>query len=155
MWWRAVGYTVSDLTSLRFEPWTSGSRDECDTVRPTAGWYVKLMGSAYTIFFFFESKSNQIFHYTRCNIPKRVTSWRGPFPQYCARATQLLSKKCRSGGELLATLCSIWPARDLNLRPPAPETNALPLDQLTGLLFYFVPFKTTNKTSWTHIITIK
>ena len=54
----------------------------------------------------------QIFHYTRCNTPKRVTSWRGPFPRHCARATQLLSKKCRSGGEPLATLCLIRPALD-------------------------------------------
>ena len=78
-------------------------------------------------------KSNQIFHYTRCNTPKRVTSWWGPSPRHCARATQLLSKICRSGGEPLATLCPIWPARDLNLRPPAPETNVLPLDKLAGL----------------------
>ena len=63
----------------------------------------------------------------------RVTSWRGPSPRHCTGATQLLSKKCRSGGELLATLCSIWPARDLNLRPPAPETNALLLDQVAGI----------------------
>ena len=80
-----------------------------------------------------KTKSNQIFHYTRCNTPKRVTSWRGPSPRHCAQATQLLSKKCRSGGEPLATLCPIWPAQDLNLRPPSPETNALPLDQLAGL----------------------
>ena len=83
---------------------------------------------------------NQIFHYTRCNTPKRVTSWRGPSPRHCARATQLLSKKYRSGGEPLATLCPIWPVRDLNLRPPAPETNALPLDQLatfTNYHYYF------------------
>ena len=75
----------------------------------------------------------QIFHYTRCNTPKRVTSWRGPSPRHCHRATQLLSEKCRSGGEPLATLCPIWPARDLNLIPPALETNALPLDQLAGI----------------------
>ena len=87
-------------------------------------------------------KSNQIFHYTRCFTPKRVTSWRGPSPRHCARATQLLSKKCRSGGEPLATLCLIWPARDLNLRPPAPETNALPLDQLAGKV---ANFKTSQK----------
>ena len=37
--------------------------------------------------------SNQIFHYTCCNTPKRVTSWRGPFLRHCARATQLVSKK--------------------------------------------------------------
>ena len=57
--------------------------------------------------------------------PKRVASLRGPSPRHCARATQLLSKKFRSGGEPLAKLCLIWPARDLNLRPPAPEANAL------------------------------
>ena len=72
-----------------------------------------------------------------------MTRWRGPSPCHCSRATQLLSKKCGSVGQLLATLCgsvgqllatlcSISPTRDLNLRPPAPETNALPLDQLAG-----------------------
>ena len=39
---------------------------------------------------------------------------------------QLHSKKCSSGGKSLATLRQVWPARDLYLRPPAPE-NALPL----------------------------
>ena len=48
-----------------------------------------------------EYKSNQIFYYTRCNTPERVTSWRGPSPPHCARTTQLLSKMCRSGGEPL------------------------------------------------------
>ena len=36
--WRAVGNTVSDLTSLKFERKTSCSRDEHVTTRPT-GWY--------------------------------------------------------------------------------------------------------------------
>ena len=76
--------------------------------------------------------SNQVFHYTCCNMLKRVMSWRGPSPRHCARATQLLSKKCRSGGKPLATLCPIWSARHLNLRPPAPETTALPCDQLAS-----------------------
>ena len=53
----------------------------------------------------YKSNQNQIFYYTRWITPKRVTSWRGPSPRHCARATQLLSKKCRSGGEPLATLC--------------------------------------------------
>ena len=48
-----------------------------------------------------EYKSNQIFYYTRCDTPERVTSWRGPSPPHCARTTQLLSKMCRSGGEPL------------------------------------------------------
>ena len=93
--------------------------------------------------FFCEVWLNQIFHYTRCNTPKRVTSWRGPSPRHCTRATQLLLKKCRSGGEPLATLCPIWPAQDLNLRSPAPETNTLPLDHLAGnnsiLVWKFAP----------------
>ena len=88
----------------------------------------------FMFFYFCLLKSNEIksFIYTRCSTPKRVTSLRGPSPRHCARATQLLSKKCCSGGEPLAALCLIWPARDLNLKPPAPETNALPLDQLAG-----------------------
>ena len=45
-------------------------------------------------------KINQIFRNTRCNTPKRATSWRGPSPRYCALATQLRSKKCLNGGEL-------------------------------------------------------
>ena len=49
------------------------------------------------------------------------------------QATQFFSKKYRSGGELLATLCPIFPAHNLNLRLPAPETNALSLDYLAGV----------------------
>ena len=75
--------------------------------------------------------SHQIFHYTCCITPKRVTSLRGPSPRHCAWA-QLLSEKCCSGGKPLATLCSIWPTQDMNLRPLVPETNALPLDQVAG-----------------------
>ena len=33
--WRAVGNTVADLTSPRFEPQTSRSRDERVTAQPT------------------------------------------------------------------------------------------------------------------------
>ena len=57
--------------------------------------------------------------------PKRVTRWRGPFPRFYAGQH---SFSLRSGDELLATLCPIWLARDLNLRPPAPKTNALLFD---------------------------
>ena len=39
-----------------------------------------------------------------------MTSLRGPYPRHCANVTQLLSKKCCSGGEQLETLCQIWPA---------------------------------------------
>ena len=34
--WRAVGNSVSDLTSLRYEPQTSHSKDERVTARPTS-----------------------------------------------------------------------------------------------------------------------
>ena len=61
-------------------------------------------------------------------------SWRDNLLSLRLWATQLLSKKCRSGSEPLATLCPICEVLDLNLRPLAPETNALPLDQLTGQL---------------------
>ena len=82
--------------------------------------------------FLYSNKSNQIFHYIRCYKPKRVTSLRGQSPRHCALVKRLLSKKCRCGGETLATPWSIWPARDLNCRSPASETNALSLDQLAG-----------------------
>ena len=52
-----------------------------------------------------KSTSNQIFYCTRCITPNRVTSLRGPSPRHCA--AELLSKKCYSGGESLATLCPI------------------------------------------------
>ena len=86
------------------------------------------------IYIYLSLSSNQIFHYTRCNTPERVMSWRGSSLRHCAWATQLLLKKCHNGGEPLATLCPIWPARDLNLRPPVPGTNALQLDQLCQTL---------------------
>ena len=66
--------------------------------------------------------TTNLLYYTRCITPKRVTSLRSPSSRHCARATQLHSKKCCSGGKSLAT------AQDLNLGPPAPETNVLPLD---------------------------
>ena len=81
---------------------------------------------------------------TRYLTPKRVTSWRGPFPRDCAWATHFLSKKCCNDGEPLTTLCLIWPAWDLNLKPPAPRAKALRLDQLID------PEKNVLK----HIITI-
>ena len=55
------------------------------------------------------------------------------------QATQLLPKKCRSGGEPLATVCPIWPIQDLNIRPPAPDTNALSHDLLLLFLTNLLP----------------
>ena len=84
----------------------------------------------------FKIKSNLIFHYTRCITPKRATSLRGSSSRHYAQETQLLSKKCRSSGESLAPLRSIWPTQDLNLRPLASERNALTIEQLVGFIFY-------------------
>ena len=73
--------------------------------------------------------SNQIFHYFRHTVLRRgCNQLVGPSSNSCGGATQLLSKKCRSGSDPLATLCPIWPTWDLNLRPPFAKTNALQLD---------------------------
>ena len=66
-------------------------------------------------------RSNQIFHCTRCIMPKRVMSSQ---VVHCARQHS-------SFVEML----QLWQAignsvSDLNLTPPAPETNVLLLDQL-------------------------
>ena len=42
---------------------------------------------------------------------ERVSSSPGPSLHHCARAKQILLKKCYSGGKPLATLFSIWPAQ--------------------------------------------
>ena len=83
-----------------------------------------------TFCMFLETVERTINYYTRFITPERVTSLRGPSPRYCARTIQFLLKKRCSSGESLATLCKIWPVRDLNLKHPAPKANALPLDQL-------------------------
>ena len=75
--------------------------------------------------FHIKSKSNVSL--TRCITLKRVTSWRDPSSRHCARQAQLLSKKYRSGGEPSAILSDLTGPR---FEPPAPETNALPLDQM-------------------------
>ena len=41
--------------------------------------------------------SDQMFHYTRYIMKKRVTSLRGPFPHHCARATQPLQNVAAVG----------------------------------------------------------
>ena len=79
-------------------------------------------------------------------MPEHVTSLEGPSPRHCTRKQHTCFRKnVKARWRAVATLCSIWAARDLNLRPLAPETNALPLDQQVGpcnfsiknpLLFY-------------------
>ena len=60
-------------------------------------------------------QSNQIFHYTPCIVPKRVTSWRGSSSRHCARVAAVAS--CKQTGQ------------DLNLRLPFErQTRYLPLE---------------------------
>ena len=80
--------------------------------------------------------SNQIFSYTCCITPKRVTNLLRPSPRYCARATRLLSKKCRSSVASRWQHCGRF--RGLNLRPSSTETNALSLGQLAGFKNYTI-----------------
>ena len=86
-----------------------------------------------------------IFHYAGCITLKHVMSLLGPFPHHCAWATQLISKKCCSGGKPFAALCPIWPAWDLNLWPPAPEVNSL--RHLT-MIITTRWFRTNSNFSW-------
>ena len=74
---------------------------------------------------------NQIFHYTRCNTPKRAASLRGPFPRHCARVTQLLSTKCRSGGKPIGNDESDLTGRRFELLTyRSRDERVIPLDQL-------------------------
>ena len=82
---------------------------------------------------------DQIFYYTRWITPKRVTSWRGPSPRHCARATQLLSKKCRSGG-------SRW-QHCVRFDRPEIWTSDLPLQRRTR-------YRSTNWPVWCKILTL-
>ena len=47
---------------------------------------------------------NQIFHYTCCTTPKRVTSWRAPSLYHCAYATLLLLKRWRTVGNTVSNM---------------------------------------------------
>ena len=65
-------------------------------------------------------------------MPKRVRSWRGLYPCHCARKYSF-ERKIVAAEEICLQHCvKFLSARDLNLRPPVPETNALPLDCLPG-----------------------
>ena len=64
------------------------------------------------------AKSNEIFHYTRCITPKRVTSWRIPSSFHCAWATQFLSKKLSGGGESLAMATLVSDLSGTRFEPP-------------------------------------
>ena len=66
----------------------------------------------------FNNLSNQIFRYTCCNTPKRVTSLRA-YLHFIAPGEHSWYRR----NVATVKLCSIWPVWYLNLRPPASETN--------------------------------
>ena len=68
---------------------------------------------------------------------KRVTSLQSPSRVIAPVQHNSFRTKCCSGGEALATLCRIWPARELKHRPLVQATNALLLDQLAGWSLLF------------------
>ena len=73
---------------------------ELSFARPSTSPVLKqkiIIFRSFPVFEFEQSTPNQIFCYTHCITPKYVTSLRGPTPRHCVQATQLLSKKCRSG----------------------------------------------------------
>ena len=79
---------------------------------------------------------NLIYRYTRCITPKGATSWRA-YLRVIAPAGNTapfeMSQRWRAVGKAVSDLTC--PSVRFDLRPPAPETNALPLDQLAGLLW--------------------
>ena len=71
----------------------------------------------------FEQKINQIEWWRLCTTPQRMTSSEA---HLCSLVPgQHSSEEHRSGGEQLATLCSISPARELNYRLPVPLANSV------------------------------
>ena len=80
-----------------------------------------------------KANNNQIGYCTSYITPRRVTGLQRLSPRHCARATHLLLKKRCSGGEPLATLCPIWLARDLNLRPPGSRDESITAQPTGGL----------------------
>ena len=71
----------------------------------------------------------------------------GPIPASLRpRATQLPPKKCRNGGEPLATLCPIQPTLDLKFRSPAPGTERVTA-RPTGRYDSNIIFKTTVRSA--------
>ena len=75
-------------------------------------------------------KINQIFYYTRCITPKRVTSLRDVSPRCNVRQHSSFGRSVSA----VACIGDTVPVRDLNLIPSVPETNKLSLDQLAGWL---------------------
>ena len=82
----------------------------------------------------FYSYKDEIFHYTRCDTPKRVTSWQGQSPRHCAGNTapfEEMSQRWRVVGNTVSNFT------DPRFEPQTSRSkaNTLPLDQLAGAHF--------------------
>ena len=81
----------------------------------------------------------QIFYCTRWTTRRtvyRVCYFAGPISTLLRTGHGASFEEMLQRWRPLATLCPILPARDLNLRPPAPKTNALPADRVASWSFY-------------------
>ena len=75
---------------------------------------------------------NQIFLYTFCITSKRVMSRQGLSQSHCASGNSTPFEEMLQWWRAIGNSVSTRSAQDLNLRSPAPETNASQLDQLAG-----------------------
>ena len=80
------------------------------------------------IFSSFRNLFHQIFHYTRCNTPKRVTSLRGPYPHHCARTIQVLLEEMSQQWRVVGNTVSDLTGPRFKLQSFHSDTNELPLD---------------------------
>ena len=78
------------------------------------------------------SESTDLSYTTFCITSKRVMSRRGLSQGHCASGNSTPFEEMLQWWRVIGNTVSTRPARDLNLRPPAPETNASQLDQLAG-----------------------
>ena len=71
---------------------------------------------------------------TCCITPKHVNELAGPISASLRPGNPAPFKYMSQRLLAVGNMCPIWPARDLNLQPSAPEKKALPLNQLQVFL---------------------
>ena len=76
---------------------------------------------------YYRNVIDQIFHYTCCIT---LNKWARPICASLHPGNTASVKEMWQPWRAVGN--TIWPARDLNFEPPAPETNALPLNQQIG-----------------------
>ena len=74
--------------------------------------------------------SKQFYQSIKSFVMLACNEFTGPISASLRPGNTALFEKMLQGWRAVGNTVSIWPALDSNLRPPAPETNALPLDQV-------------------------